>query len=211
MANDITASGSFLFGALNAVNQMAFQGRVSAGAVIAFGALLTFCWWVLVGGVLPVGERRFFLESRVYRGTRFHCVFLPYRVHRTRRTVLVVLARDVKLFLWALTIVGLPVKLYSYAMVPYILAENPAAPCGEAFRLSAHMMKGRKWRCFLLVASFICWYVLNVFTLGLLDILFISPYRKAVYAEVYMALRGEGPCFSGGPVAVRHPAGGRPL
>ena len=124
MANDITASGSFLFGALNAVNQMAFQGRVSAGAVIAFGALLTFCWWVLVGGVLPVGERRFFLESRVYRGTRFHCVFLPYRVHRTRRTVLVVLARDVKLFLWALTIVGLPVKLYSYAMVPYIITED---------------------------------------------------------------------------------------
>lgn len=191
LVNDITASGSFLFGALNAVNQMAFQGRAGAGTVIALGALLTFCWWVFVGGVLPVGERRFFLESRVYRGTRFHRVFLPYRVHRTRHTAFVMLVRDVKLCLWALTIVGLPVKLYAYAMVPYILAENPAAPCGEAFRLSARMMKGRKWRRFLLDASFIGWYVLNVFTLGLLDILFISPYRKAVYAEVYMALRSE--------------------
>lgn len=191
LVNNITASGSFLFGALNAVNQMAFQGRFGAGIVIAFGALLTFCWWVFVGGVLPVGERRFFLESRAYRGTRFHRVFLPYRVHCTRHTAFVMLVRDAKLCLWALTVVGLPVKLYSYLMVPYILAENPSTPCREAFRLSSSMMKGYKWRCFLLDLSFLGWYLLNILTLGALDVLFTSPYRKAVYAEAYMALRQE--------------------
>ncbi len=191
LVNNITASGSFLFGALNAVNQMAFQGRFGAGIVIAFGALLTFGWWVFVGGVLPVGERRFFLESRAYRGTRFHRVFLPYRVHCTRHTAFVMLVRDAKLCLWALTVVGLPVKLYSYLMVPYILAENPSTPCREAFRLSSSMMKGYKWRCFLLDLSFLGWYLLNILTLGALDVLFTSPYRKAVYAEAYMALRQE--------------------
>lgn len=44
---------------------------------------------------------------------------------------------------WSLTIVGLPIKHYSYKMVPYLLAENPNLKPREAIMLSRQMMDGR--------------------------------------------------------------------
>jgi hypothetical protein len=76
-------------------------------------------------------------------------------------------------------------------MVPYIVAENPDIRTREALRLSRDMMKGHKWDLFVKQLSFIGWNLLDMFTFGLLRILFINPYFTAAMAEYYVKLRDE--------------------
>lgn len=79
--------------------------------------------------------------------------------------------------------------MYEYRMIPYILAENPKTNRKEAFKLSKQMMKGNKWKTFLLDVSFVGWNILSVFTLGLLNILYVNPYKATTNAELYVELR----------------------
>ena len=52
------------------------------------------------------------------------------------------------------------IKGYSYAMTPYILAENPGMTATEAITESRRIMDGNKWRLFCLGFSFIGWGLL---------------------------------------------------
>ena len=74
-------------------------------------------------------------------------------------------------------------------MIPYILAENPTMGRKDAFFLSRQLMRGNKWRMFLLHLSFIGWSILSLLTFGILDFLFVNPYQTATDAELYMTLR----------------------
>ena len=76
-------------------------------------------------------------------------------------------------------------------MIPYILAENPKIKRKEAFKLSKQMMKGNKWRAFILDMSFLMWNILSVLSFGILSILYVNPYNSATMAELYMILRGQ--------------------
>ena len=44
-------------------------------------------------------------------------------------------------------------------MIPYILAENPEIERKKAFKLSKQMMKGNKWRSFVIDLSFYPWII----------------------------------------------------
>ena len=99
--------------------------------------------------------------------------------------------RSVLIFLWDLTVIGGIIKRYSYKMIPYILAENPDIGHRDAFVLSRRMMQGYKMRGFFLDLSFLGWRVLNVFTLGLLEYVWVTPYTETAWAEVYALLRQE--------------------
>ena len=63
--------------------------------------------------------------------------------------------------LWSLLLVipGI-VKIYSYAMTPYIMAEHPSLTANEAITESRRIMDGNKWRLFCLDLSFIGWELL---------------------------------------------------
>lgn len=97
----------------------------------------------------------------------------------------ILLRQKIFLLLWSLTLVGGIIKRYSYYMIPYIAAENPSIRSKEALRLSASMMKGHKWQCFVLELSFLWWRLLDVLTLGLSAVLFTNSYRMAVMCEYY--------------------------
>ena len=90
---------------------------------------------------------------------------------------------------WNLTFIGGIIKKYEYSMIPYILAENPTMGRKDAFFLSRQLMRGNKWRMFLLHLSFIGWSILSLLTFGILDFLFVNPYQTATDAELYMTLR----------------------
>lgn len=76
-------------------------------------------------------------------------------------------------------------------MIPYILAENPKIERKKAFKLSKEMMKGNKWKTFILDLSFIGWELLSIFTLGLLNIFYINPYKVATTVELYEILKKQ--------------------
>lgn len=103
-----------------------------------------------------------------------------------------VLLKNIFLCLWSLLfIVPGIIKLYSYRMVEYILADNPDMGIMDAITLSRQMMNGNKWRTFLLDLSFIGWYILSVCTCGILDLFWVAPYRNQADAALYLALKNQ--------------------
>ena len=104
--------------------------------------------------------------------------------------VKMLLLKDIFIGLWSLLFVipGL-VKVYSYRLTPYILAENPSMASRDAISLSRKMMNGQKWRAFMLDLSFIGWQFLAALTCGLVGIFYSFPYQCATNAEFYKAVR----------------------
>ena len=222
--NNVTQSGSIALGVVDSFSQMLFQDRVGQGFITLAAALISFLWWFFIKNLLVVGERRFIMEKLSYPETGARRILLPIRVGKIWNTAKVMFMRSFYLALWGLTIVGGFIKSYSYMMVPYILAENPAIGRKEAFSLSKTMMRGNKWKAFLLSLSFLPWQLLNIFTLGILSVLYVNPYMTASEAALYRTLRekaqadgilyadqlSDGALF-GGEEALRYPEENFPL
>ena len=81
------------------------------------------------------------------------------------------------------------IKSCSYAMVPFILADDPSLGAREAITLSRKMMDGNKWRLFVLDLSFFGWMFLSACTFGILDIFYVNPYMHSTHAELYNVLK----------------------
>ena len=82
------------------------------------------------------------------------------------------------------------VKAYSYAMLPYILKDNPELSAMDAIRLSSKMMKGHKFDLFYLQLSFIGWAILAVLTGGI-GLLWLQPYMMTTQASFYQDIKKD--------------------
>lgn len=93
--------------------------------------------------------------------------------------------------LWSLLLVipGL-IKVFSYAMTPYILEEYPELSANDAIDLSRAMMKGRKFDLFWLYLSFLGWGILCIFTAGI-GLLWLLPYMQASEAAFYEDVKAD--------------------
>ena len=161
-------------------------------AVVAGVFLVALVVFVLVDALLfnplEVGCRRFFLVNTDDPASLRELVF-GYE-NRYGNVVQTILLRDIYLFLWSLLFIfPVFIKSYSYRLVPYILSENPEMKPKEAITLSRQLMKGQKWRAFVLDLSFIGWDLLAVLTLGLVGLFYSNPYLSATRAELYKAIR----------------------
>lgn len=93
--------------------------------------------------------------------------------------------------LWSfLLIIPGIIASYSYAMAPYLMAENPNMGVMEAISRSKELMRGNKWRLFCLHLSFIGWVFLCIFTCGL-GFLFLSPYQMLADVAFYREITGK--------------------
>lgn len=105
--------------------------------------------------------------------------------------VLGMLHMMIMISLWSLLLIipGI-IKAFSYAMTPYILADRPELSTRQAIHESRRMMKGRKWKLFCLSLSFIGWFFLIVFTLGI-ALLWVYPYAATSQAAFYQNILEE--------------------
>ena len=164
---------------------------------------------VIIGGAITLGYARFNLNLVDGNQARAGDVFS--NIGRVGAGICMWFWRGLYITLWSLLLVipGI-VATYSYAMVPYIMAEHPELRARDAIRESKNMMKGNRWRLFCLELSFIGWSLLAVlvFTvlfvagvlvgsvgiamIGLLiffvGLLFLSPYIEASRAAFYREL-----------------------
>jgi len=94
-------------------------------------------------------------------------------------------------FLWSLLLIipGI-VKALAYSMTPYILAETDVE-ASDALKLSMRMTKGHKGAIFVMILSFIGWWLLTILTFGLLYLLYSGPYFHASFAGLYDELKAE--------------------
>ena len=93
--------------------------------------------------------------------------------------------------LWSLLfIVPGIIKAFSYAMTPYILVEYPELSVNEAIDKSRELMRGNKWRLFLLGLSFIGWILLCIPTFGI-GMFWFGPYFEATIAAFYKDIKEQ--------------------
>lgn len=139
---------------------------------------------------LEVGCRRFYLEGTQMR---FNLGELGYSfgAGRYKGIVLAMFVRQVLVGLASLLLVVPGIILgYAYAMVPYILSENPSIPYERALKLSRDMTNGHKLDMWVLDLSFIGWILLGSLACGI-GVLFVQPYVHATHAQLYLALRTD--------------------
>ena len=191
IVNEVTASGSLGFGILNGLNKILFQGKIAESIMIFIMVILAALFWVFVKNMLLIGRCRYFLERRLYPGTKPDRILFVYKTGSMNNTAKVMLLRSVRQTLWNLTIIGGIIKYYEYKMIPYILAENPNISLKEAFSISRQMINGDKFRSFLIDLSFLPGVLLDAATFHLLSQFFLNPYKECLYAEFYAALREQ--------------------
>lgn len=190
--SDRIFSGQFVLDLFDRAGQhLSYRTEVVVLVVlaVAFQAVLMFflkdCYVILV--------RRAFLQGRVYEALPLGSLtfFLLRRPRRWLHAAWTMGVLFVYRTLWACTLVAIPIKHYSYFLVPYLMAEDPDLRARDAIGLSRAMMDGHKWECFRLGLSFLPWYLLDWATLGLSAVLYSNAYRTATYAEFYVQRRAE--------------------
>lgn len=189
MVVNFLTSGAIYVKIASAIN--AIFGTSSAAAILLIigSLLLTAASWFLLENMYSAICCRIFLEGRIYESVNTQRFLFFLRVKKWIKVSWAMFVKSVFFMFWACTIVGGFIKYYSYKLVPYIVAENPEIGALTAISLSRRMMKGHKWECFKLHMSFFLWDILGIFTFGVVDLLYIKPYKQAVFAEYYVCLR----------------------
>ena len=155
---------------------------------IAALLVMLLCWVVFLVNPLTVGRNRYFMENRQSlspMSTVLTIFRTPY-LNVVRVSFLV----GLKIWLGSLIIIPGIYWYYCYRQVPYLLAENPYMSTTRAMELSREMMRGEKFRSFVLDLSFLGWELLCMLTFGI-GFLFLEPYMQATYAEFYAVLRSK--------------------
>lgn len=166
------------------VSAVVFSGFLAVGVI---GILFV----IFVGNIIKIGRSRYFMENREHP-TKASQLFFGFRNGRYANTAITMFLKGLYVFLWSLLLVvpGI-IKDYAYRLVPYILSENPNMNKAQALRLSEQMMYGHKMEAFILDLSFLGWHILGMFTCGILEIFYVSPYVDATNAEFYAAVKSE--------------------
>lgn len=157
------------------------------GAVPIAGFILA----IFLTGPLMLGFTGFFVELVRNDKKELNTLFSGFNNYF--RSFTLALLRCVFTILWLLLLIvpGI-IASYSYAMSFYILKDNPGMDALDVIRKSKEMMKGKKWKLFVLQLSFIGWLLLAIITLGI-GLLFLVPYYCSAEAAFYEDLKKGSP------------------
>ena len=161
---------------------------VAAGVALIV-AVLSIAYSIFVASVVRVGFASWLL--RFYRGENPGVgeLFAPFK-RQYMQTVRVMFVTDLHIFLWwLLFIIPGIIKGYAYMMVPHLLHDNPNLTPKQAMDISNRMTMGYKGDLFWLGLSFIGWRFLAMFTCGILDILYVTPWFELSFAAAYEDLK----------------------
>ena len=151
--------------------------------VVLVIALIFSVTMFFIGSIIGAGYAKFNIDLVNHKNPSIVTLFKYFK--HLKRLVFTNFLVFIKVFLWMLLFIipGI-IASYRYAMVPYILAENPNLQANEVLDLSSKMMKGNKWRLFCLQLSFIGWWILALLTLGI-GFIFLAPWEVASQACFY--------------------------
>ena len=188
--NNVIKSEKYIFRVWDAIELFGIR-ETGLGVGFILIAIIAITYIVLLAEPLRVAGRRYFLKAREEENTRMGEMKEIFKRGNWKNVTKIMFIKNIYNILWYLTIIGGIIKTYEYRMIPYILAENPTIERKEAFRLSKEMMRHNKWRAFVLDLSFISWNILSLITFGLLNILYVNPYKAATVTELYVTLKNE--------------------
>lgn len=145
----------------------------------------------VIGGVIRLGYANFNLKLLDKKPFAFTDLFSYFPYFRTG--FIMNLLVQLYTLLWSLLFIipGI-IKSFSYAMTPYVLAENPTMSARDAITRSCDMMEGNRLSLFYLHVSFIGWDLLCFAPMGIW--LTVMPLLN-VSGDNYFALFGVLPCL----------------
>ena len=188
--NSALKSQKFIFQIWDAI-EFFDDNETGLGIKFSISSAVSLLFIILIANPLIVAGKRYFLKAREKETTKIGVIWEVFKKGNWIHVAMVMLIKNIYNLLWYLTIIGGFIKTYEYRMIPYILAENSKIKKKEAFKISKQMMKGNKWKTFLLDISFIGWNLLSILTFGLLNILYVNPYKAATGAELYVELKNN--------------------
>lgn len=186
--NSLTKSQKYIYKIWNAI-ELFIMNQNLLGIAYVLIAIIAILYIILLAEPLLVAERRYFIIASEKENTKMGVMKEIFKRKNWSNVAVIMFFKSFYNFLWYLTIIGGIIKTYEYRMIPYLLAENPDMNKKEAFARSKQMMKGNKWKTFILDLSFILWEILSTITFGLLDILYVNPYKIATSVELYKTLK----------------------
>lgn len=168
---------------------------LSIGVTLVIGILMgvasaTVIGAILLAGPLTAGLAFFFMKLYRKEDVTFNDSLGGFSNFTNNMAAAILVG--IFTFLWTLLffIPGI-IKQLSYSMTFYILNDHPEYTATQAITESRKMMKGHKGELFVLYLSFIGWDLLSVLTLGILEIVYVTPYKNAAVAGFYDAIKGE--------------------
>lgn len=176
---------------VGAVLQATGSRNMTITFLIILAMVVSFVYWFLVRNIFTVVLSRILLESRIYEEVPLRKMLFPLQVHRWLSIAKTMLLASIFELLWNLTIIGGLIKHFSYAMIPYITAENPDLSPLETITLSRKMMDGNKWSLFKMWLSYAGWYILGILFFYLPSLFILAPYYMAAEAEFYVKVREQ--------------------
>ena len=190
VVNGVT-SGSFVKTLFLGLSTIVHSKDIASTCFVVMGLCISVFYRVYIVNVLPVINRRLFLEGRVYAKLPLDRLVYLMRIRKQMHVAFVKLVKSIILTVMNFTVVGGIYFYYAYYLVDYILAENPTISLKDALSLSRNMMKGHKFECFKWQLSMVGWYILDVCTFGISAIFYSNMYRMAVMSEFYTLRRKE--------------------
>lgn len=153
---------------------------------ILFYALIAAIVSFIIGGVIELGLKRYFLNQHDGQQHEFKDLFSQFS--NWGGAFCLRLLTSIYLALWSMLFVipGI-IKGYSYAMAPFIMTEHPEWGANECITQSRVIMDGHKFELFCLEISFIGWSIACIFTLGI-GAPFLNAYTYAARAAFYRNL-----------------------
>lgn len=158
--------------------------------VFVFAMAFTLALKCFVGNVALCGQCKYFVTAR-NGDQKFSHLFDNFKGGNYMPTVKTMFFWIGEIWLWSLLFVipGI-IKSYEYALVPYLVAENPHIDRKRAKEISRQTMEGEKWNYFVLGLSFIGWYLLG-YLACCIGVVAVVPYQMATNAEFYMCMRAK--------------------
>ena len=188
--NGIT-SGSFVKTLFLGLSTIVHSKDIASICFVVMGLCISVFYKVYIVNVLPVINRRLFLEGRVYAKLPLDRLVYLMRIRKQMHVAFVKLVKSMILIIMNFTVIGGVYFYYVYFLVDYILAENPTISLKDALSLSRNMMKGHKFECFKWQLSMAGWYILDICTFGISAIFYSNMYRMSVMCEFYTLRRKE--------------------
>ncbi len=164
---------------------------IMATTLIVF--LVTFLLQFVIQGIVQVfglGSTKLYIDMHDKREPKFETIFsyFPKYIVKAFTAQLMV---GLVVFLWSLLLIipGI-IATFNYALVFFIIAENPEIPVGDAMKRSKELMQGHRMEFLWLSLSFLGWVILCIFTCGL-GFIALTPYVTAANVAFYKARTGD--------------------
>lgn len=174
-----------VFGVGNSFGALGIFLSAMSGKNSSMQILMTISLTISLFVAVPmnVGLKRFFLN--LTRGEAEMKDIVAHFKKGYDRAVGIMFMRILKILLWSIVFLVPGIyKAYEYAMIPYIIAENPTISTTDAFKASKRLMNGNKMQLFKLQLSFLGWYILAAIPLGA-GLFFLMPYTNTAIALFY--------------------------